>query len=201
MFCFKSRIGLLCAAALLLTSIKSFAGVEESPVAADDFVRGEISMFMATIRSSDPGRFVTLRHKMQQVMDFDKFSKSVMGSKWNTTSAADKRKFVAALQSLMESYYINRPANVFVSNRMTVDEVIPSGANTAVRCTIKQSDVDIEVMIKLSPVGSSWQIEDVTVDGLGLIEDYRAQFQSFLKRKTLDQLITRLQERAAANAR
>jgi phospholipid transport system substrate-binding protein len=62
---------------------------------------------------------------------------------------------------------------------------------------VHQEDVDVEVVVRMQQNHGTWIAYDVVFDGLSLMEDYRHQFTTFLRKKSVDALIARLSERAA----
>jgi len=184
-------------AGFLLTTTPSRAAA----VSAEAFVRSKIDEFADLIQGSQPKRFETLRTRVRQIADFDGFAKQSLGAPWTSASAAERQQFKDAMQGLLESHYMSKPATVFDKEKITISGATPSGTATAVAGAVKRKDVDITFLVKVEPDHDQWRVLDVTIDGLSLLEDYRAQFQSYLKKKTLAQLVTRLHEKAQANMR
>lgn len=183
------------AATILLPATPSRAAA----VPAEAFVRGKIDEFADLIQSGLPKRFDTLRTRVRQIADFDSFAKQALGAPWATASATERQQFKDAMQGLLESHYMSKPSSVFDKEKITISGATPSGTATVVTGAVKRKDVDINFLVKIEPDHDQWRVLDVTIDGLSLLEDYRSQFQSYLKKKTLAQLITRLHDKAEAN--
>jgi phospholipid transport system substrate-binding protein len=192
---------MVAAAVALLAVVGTPAVHAAQPLTAAQFVRTKIDEFADLIQSNKADRFTILRDRVRRIADFDGFAKQALASQWASASPGERQRFKDAMQALLESHYMSKPATIFDKEKITVEEATVSGEVTNVRSLVKRKDVDIEVLAKLKAGADTWRVEDVTIDGLSLLEDYRSQFQSFLKKKTLAQLITRLHERAEANMR
>jgi len=191
--------GLAASALALASGSGSGSAAVAAEPAAEFFVRTQIAELAAVLASGKPERFDVLRARMRAVADFDGFAKQALGKAWQKLSAEQQRRFTSALQGLLESYYMNKPGAIFDKEKVVVKEAKVAGRGVLVSAAIKQKDVDVGLVIKLHQGPTSWLVEDVAIDGLSMLEDYRAQFQSYLKKKSVDELTSRLASKAAAN--
>ncbi|MBI5507470.1 MAG: ABC transporter substrate-binding protein [Deltaproteobacteria bacterium] len=170
----------------------------ESPP-ADVFVRAQIDELADVLTGGAPNRFEVLRARVRAVADFDGFAAKALGKTWGTLAAEEQQRFKTAMQGLLESHYMNKPGAIFDKNKVVVKEATPKDGSAAVRLTLKRKDVDVGVVVKVHPGPGAWIVDDVVIDGLSLLEDYRSQFQTFLKKKTVAELIAKLDAKAKAN--
>jgi phospholipid transport system substrate-binding protein len=175
------------------------AAAEAAPPAADAFVRGKVDELADLLASDKPDRLDQVRDRVREVADFSGFAERALGKTWAKLSKDERAQFQAALQELLESHYMAHPGKVFDKNKLVVQSAKNDAEGALVTATVKQKDVDIGVIVKLKKVGDGWLVRDVVLDNLSLLEDYRAQFQSYLKKKTLAELTAKLKSKAAAN--
>jgi phospholipid transport system substrate-binding protein len=93
---------------------------------------------------------------------------------------------------------MSKPSSIFDEKKASVDGARLDGDEAEVAVTVDRKDVDVAVVVKLRRAGAGWIAEDVVIDGLSLLEDYRAQFRSFLQKRTVRELTARLEARAKA---
>ena len=193
-------ISLVCAVIFSFAAFGQVARATPIPP-AEKSVTVRIDEFFDLMQNERPNRVKILHGRLLQAIDLDYLAKSVLMDKWTSTSAVDKQRFKDALVALIESSYKTKSAKIFDKIKVVVAESVPNGDATDVKCVVKQpdTDADIEVVISLKYDTSSWRVQDVNIDGLSILEEYRSQFREFLKRRTLEQLITRLHERTEAN--
>jgi phospholipid transport system substrate-binding protein len=64
------------------------------------------------------------------------------------------------------------------------------------RTTLKDgSEYRVDYLLYMSPAG--WRAYDVVVERISLVENYRAQFDRFLRRKSFDELLQYLRDKKA----
>jgi len=170
-----------------------------APPEAAGFVRAKIDQLADLLMSDAPDRLEQVRRRMQELTDFSGFSERALGPTWGTLTRDEQLRFQRALQRLLESHYMGRPASIFDKQKVQVKSAARVGEQMAVSLAVQRDDVDIDVVVELQALRDGWQVRDVAIDGLSLLEDYRAQFQTYLKKKSLNELIAKLESRAQKN--
>jgi phospholipid transport system substrate-binding protein len=188
---------LLAAAALAAPSPARAA----EPPAPEAFVRSEIDTLADVLASGRPGRLAEVRRRVRAVADFEGFARRSLGSAWTTLSPAERRRFTEALQRLLESHYMRRPATVFDRRKVAVKGATRDGDRAEVSLEVERKEAPVGVDVRLRRAPEGWIAEDVVLDGLSLLEDYRAQFRTFLKKRTVRELVERLNARASSAER
>jgi phospholipid transport system substrate-binding protein len=184
-------------AALLAALVAGGAGAAEA-TAPDEFVRVEMGALADLLGGGAPGRVEAVRRRIRAVADFDGFARASLGKTWETLSPGEQRRFREALQRLLESYYMSKPSSIFDEEKASVEGAKVDGEQAEVAVTVDRKDVDVSVVVRLHRAGAGWIADDVVIDGLSLLEDYRAQFRSFLRKRTVRELTARLEARAKA---
>lgn len=176
--------------ALLATGPASAAGTTPP----DEFVRAEIGALAELL--DGPGGQEAVRDRIRAVADFEGFARESLGKTWTTLSPGEQRRFKEAVRRLLESHYLSKPASIFDEKKVSVNGAKTTGDGAEVALTIDRKDVDVAVDVRLRRAGAGWVAEDVVIDGLSLLEDYRAQFRTFLKKRSVPELTARLEARA-----
>jgi phospholipid transport system substrate-binding protein len=178
---------------LITTSVRA---AEATP--PDEFVRAEISALGDLLAGGAPDRFEVLRNRIRAIADFEGFARKSLGKTWGTLSPREQKRFTDAVQRLLESHYMSKPSSIFDKKKVSVQGAEVSGAEAEVALAVERKDADVEVVVKLHRARSGWIADDVAIDGLSLLEDYRAQFRNFLKKRSVRELTDRLNARAKA---
>jgi phospholipid transport system substrate-binding protein len=179
---------------VLLVTTPVSAAETTSP---DEFVRAEISALADLLTGGAPDRFDVLRNRVRAIADFDGFARNSLGKTWGTLTRGEQKRFKETIQRLLESYYMSKPSSIF-DKKVSVQGAKVTGEEAEVALTVERKDVDVAVVVKLHRAHAGWIAEDVAIDGLSLLEDYRAQFRNFLKKHSVRELIDRLNSRAKA---
>jgi phospholipid transport system substrate-binding protein len=164
----------------------------------DQFVRAEIDALADLLAGGAPDRLDGLRNRIRAIADFDGFARKSLGKTWATLSPREQKRFKETLQRLLESHYMSKPSSIFDRKKVSVQGAKVRGEEAEVALEVERKDVDVAVVVKLHRAPAGWIAEDVAIDGLSLLEDYRAQFRNFLKKHSVRELIDRLDSRAKA---
>jgi phospholipid transport system substrate-binding protein len=128
----------------------------------------------------------------------------VLGRDWDIRTPAEREEFVQLFKELVESAYISRiAARATVRPGLAVryvDEVI-EGDRATVTTTIEGRDGrEVPLEHRMIRRGDRWMVYDVSIEGVGLVQNYRAQFQRVLRRSSYPELVAELKARVAMPA-
>jgi phospholipid transport system substrate-binding protein len=125
-------------------------------------------------------------------------SRLALGREWNQRTGAERDEFARAFTNVLERAYLDivqarLPRDRPPAIRVLGEEV--SGERVAVvRTKVQTRDGgDVQLDYKMSRPGTAWLIRDVVIDGVSLVENYRAQFARVLRRSSYPELLARLQ--------
>ena len=128
----------------------------------------------------------------------------VLGRDWDARTPAEREEFVQLFKEFVESAYIAR-----IATRATVRpglavrylrEVI-DGDRATVTTTIEGRDGnETPVEHRMIRRGERWMVYDVSIDGVDLVQNYRAQFQRVLRRSSYPELVAELKARVSVPA-
>lgn len=150
---------------------------------------------------ADPDRVAGLVEELVLPhFDFRAMSQMVLARNWRKASEAQRERFVGAFKQLLIHTYGNSLAE-YSGQRIEFRPMHsdPDQGRVTVSMRIHPGDGPaIPIDYKLyRPGGDAWQVFDVVVDGVSLVQNYRGSFRDEVKRKGLDALIERIEERNA----
>jgi len=132
-------------------------------------------------------------------------SRQALDREWNQRTGAEREEFARAFTDVLERAYIDivqarlprdRPPAIRV-----IGEDISGDRVAVVRTKVQTRDGgDVQLDYKMTRPGKRWLIRDVVIDGVSLVENYRAQFARVLRRSSYAELLERLRTVAGPGA-
>lgn len=132
--------------------------------------------------------------------DFPKMSRWVLGKKnWRGATSDQKLRFTNAFQKLL----INTYSKALVSSDDIDITYLPIRTSKDNKRVIVSTQINRNNGSKLIPINyrlfksaDSWKVYDVSINNVSLVSTYRKTFNDEIKRKSLDELIVKLEARA-----
>jgi len=137
---------------------------------------------------------------LDKVFSFYFMSKSVLGKHWKKKSVTknQKKRFIRAFRDLLIRTYSN--ALVEAAGKVKKEDVKYSskvrGKRTTVFTDVQQKGKKtIKVKYEMRQRKDKWQVYNVIVGGVSLVNNYRTEFRQKVKKKGLDALIKEIKNR------
>jgi len=199
--------GSLVASATLLTGILLMA--HPSPAASappreqlDDFFR------KATTVLSEASHAGQAQDEIRQLarlrFDVPGAARRVLEPKWSALSVVEREEFIWLLGDRLLWGYLSLvrgklPRDRPPAIRVVGEEVGAGGRVALVRTMVRAKDgTDVRFDYVMTKAGANWLVRDVVVDGMSLIENYRAQVAHVLRASSYAGLVARLRSGAVA---
>jgi len=201
-------VALLVGGASLLFSVPAVAA-DEAPDALIKRLSTEVISSIkadSTTQSGDVARIVTLvDQKILPNVNFQRMTASAVGPAWRQATPEQQKRLQEEFKTLLVRTYAGALSQVS-------DQVIqvkplrlaPDDKEVVVRTEVKGRGEPIQLDYRLEKTpgqGSGWQIFNLNVLGVWLVETYRSQFAPEINSKGLDGLINTLSERNKNNAK
>jgi phospholipid transport system substrate-binding protein len=136
---------------------------------------------------------------VRDFLDIDTLGKQAMRDHWATLSSGQRREFLQLLRGLVEANYVKAlRANLDYEVRYLGEETAPGGqllVKTEIRVERHGRPRAISIDYVVSPAGKA---SDVVTDGIGLVDNYRAQFNKIIARDGVTGLLDRMRKKRAA---
>jgi phospholipid transport system substrate-binding protein len=141
---------------------------------------------------------VAVDRYVDEYFDFDEIAKHALGTRWNEQSPEKQQEFTRDFSQLLFNTYIGK-IEKFTNGKITYNQK-QIGGNLAVIETLEAGDqsgrVPIDYYLRLKD--GKWKVYDVSIEGIGLVTNYRSQFESILLRNSFDDLLKQLKQKIAA---
>jgi phospholipid transport system substrate-binding protein len=138
---------------------------------------------------------------VRSFLDIDELGKRALVDQWAKLTEAQKTEFLTLLRELIEDNYIKGlRANLEYQVAYKGEGPGPDKTiivNTEVTAKKKGRPIKIKVDYVLVDVGGKMKCFDVKTDGVGLVDNYRAQFNKIIAKDGFDGLLTKMKKKRA----
>ena len=127
--------------------------------------------------------------------DFKEMAKRSLGRHWRKLTSQQRDEFVDLFSFLLQHSYIGK-IDKYTNEKVVYDKERIQGKYATVKTIIlSKNDVQIPVNYRLKKKGDKWMVYDVAIEGVSLVNNYRAQFNSIIVSKSYDALVERLKKK------
>lgn len=171
--------------------------VKEANATVRDLLRQE-----AAPGSPDEKRLAAqVTRRVRDFLDIDTLGERAMRDHWAGLSSGQRREFLQLLRGLVEANYVRAlRANLEYEVRFLGEERSAGGqllVKTEIRMQRRGRPRAIAIDYLLTRDGGDWRASDVVTDGVGLVENYRAQFNKIIARDGFAGLLDRMRKKRA----
>jgi hopanoid biosynthesis associated RND transporter like protein HpnN len=192
----------LCVLVVLLASIP-FAARPAAAGEPTDRVRSAVdemyrllSPAAATSGRDHRERDTAAARVMDQLFDWRAMARQSLRQHWEQRTAVERDEFTRLFAELFRRAYLTRISLVEASAFKYLGDTITGDratVTTQVR-TKRGSLIGVTYAVSRED-GRSWRVQDVLVEGISLLDNYRTQFASIIARSSYEALIERLRMR------
>ena len=141
---------------------------------------------------------VAVDRYVDEYFDFDEIAKHALGTRWNEQPPEKQQEFTRDFSQLLFNTYIGKIGK-YTNENITYNQK-QIGGNCAVIEALgagdQSSKVPIDYYLRLKD--GKWKVYDVSIEGIGLVTNYRCQFEAILMRKSFDDLLRQLKDKIDA---
>lgn len=142
-----------------------------------------------------PRRRAALREVIDGVLDYPDAARRALGVHWQGRTAAEREQFVALFRDLVSYSYI-AAFDGYAGDKVTFVGEVPDVDVVTVMTRIRNGKgVQTAVDYRMHQQGTRWYVYDVSVQGVSLVGNYRAQFNTIMRTASYDELVRRLRAR------
>jgi len=134
---------------------------------------------------------------LDRMFNWPQMAQTVMGRHWQQRTAAERSEFTQLFPGIFRRAYVSRIHVVDASKFQYLGDAI-DGDRATVKTKIstkRGSTLDVDYTVRLGD-DQRWRVDDVKVERVSLIDNYRDQFQAFLGRSSYEALTQKLRANA-----
>jgi phospholipid transport system substrate-binding protein len=138
-----------------------------------------------------------LKAIINPVMKFEDLSERALRKHWPTLSAPQKARFVALFRELVFHNYLKRVRSANEDYTVAYEEEEAKGRKAAsVTAIAKTRKAEIELVFHLTTEnGKVWVAEDIVIDEVSLVENYREQFNKIIAKDGFEALLKKMADK------
>ena len=132
-------------------------------------------------------------------IDWYALCRSCLGRYWTNRTKEEKKEYIALLSEFLQFNY----ANLIIQNFKNLREIEYLNEKideryAFVRINIVDQDnsaYPIGYRLKMKSDSSQWEVIDIIIEGVGIVKNYRTQFDGIIRKSSFEVLIQRLKNR------
>jgi len=139
-----------------------------------------------------PERRVAIRRIANEIFDFTETTRRSLGPHWQARTPQEREEITRLFADLLERSYIGK-IEMYSGEKIQFigDSVDGDQANVRTRLVTKQS-TEVPVDYRMHKVGDRWLTYDVSIEGVSLVANYRAQFNKIIQTSGYPALVKKL---------
>lgn len=139
-----------------------------------------------------------VRNVIARRFNFDEMASQSLGKYWKTLSATQQKTFKAVFQDIFQDSYTRLVLDFLEREQVQYLGETKENGNSRVDTAIVRSQDEIRVDYLLSREGSGFLVQDVTIDGVSIVENYRNSFGRVIRKKGYNALMTAMKRQQKA---
>jgi len=164
-----------------------------------DQVRLQIERIVKVLADPDlkrPGhehvRHAAVGKIVDETFDLREMTRRTLGPYWQGLTEAERAEFVTLFGDLLDRAYFSRIA-AYNGEKITVLGDSIDGELATVRTrVVTQQGVEVPVDYRMLHRGDRWVVYDVSIEGVSLVANYRAQFNRIIQTSSYQALVDKL---------
>ena len=133
-----------------------------------------------------------------EIFDFGDMAKRALGQHWDPRTSAERGEFVRLFTALIQRSYVAKVDQHDVATKMTFRGETVDDDYAVVLTTIPLSNGNkMPLDYRMHNTRDHWQVYDLSIDGISLVANYRAQFNKVIRTTSYAALVTKLKSQQA----
>ena len=198
----KILCGAVCVVFIFCLSLAPVAVPTACAGDATDQIRETADAVIAVLNNKElkkPENKLKRRKQLREIVnkrfDFAEMAKRSLGPEWNRRAPEEKKEFVSLFSDLLENTYIRKIERYEHEKVIYTGERV-EGSYAAVRTkVVTDQGVEIPVEYRIFKKGTKWEVYDIIIEGVSLVNNYRSQFSSIINSDTYAGLVKKLKEK------
>jgi phospholipid transport system substrate-binding protein len=186
---------LLLTVSVFTIATKGAASATEKPmdqlqVAVDDILKILQSAELKGPEKKDERNQLVL-NIVADMFDFREMARSSLGQSWNTLTPEEKDTFVGLFTTLVEQRYIGK-IDSYNNQKVVYKKQLVKGDKAMVYTAIIDKDLEIPIVYRLEKNNGKWLINDLKIENVSLIVNYRRDFDSIIRKEQFAGLVEKI---------
>ena len=188
---------------LIISGLISAPALRADDLSPMDTIKGPVDEIISILKDpmyKQPDQKTAQRDKIwaaaQPMFDFVEISRRTIGTKWNTFTEEEKKKFTDVFSELLGNIYIDKMQGEYQNQQIVFLKELKKEPRALVQTKLVSPSGDIPIDYRMTLNDGQWYVYDILVEnGVSLVKNYQVQFRSALQKETPAQLIQRLEKK------
>lgn len=185
----------------LVAALTAVLTVAAAAIAAEptDALKARVDRVLRLLE--EPGdRRAEIRQVAEEIFDFEEMSRRALGRHWNARTPEERREFVTLFTDLLERSYVGRIESGRGGKVLYTGETVNGDEATVRTRIVTPQRTEVPADYRMHRRDGRWQVYDVNVEGISLINNYRSQFNSVIQSSSYAALVERLRSKETDGA-
>jgi len=123
---------------------------------------------------------------------FDAMARESLGEGWGKLNEAERTEFRTLFQSLLEESYSKLVLDFLGKEKVQYAKEERSADKALVKTVILRSNEEIAVDYELTRIEGKWLVQDVRIDGVSIVQNYRKSFAKAIRQESYAGLLRKM---------
>lgn len=131
--------------------------------------------------------------------DWEEMARRTLARHWAQRTPEERQEFIRLFKELLERVYMDKVEGYSWNKILYEGEQIDGDYATLRVKVFTAKDQTLQVEYRTRKKGGLWLIYDFSVEGVGLVNNYRTQFNEIILKSSYQELIKRLKAKSTSN--
>ena len=143
-------------------------------------------------------RRAAIRRVATDVFDFTESARRALGPHWERRTAQERQEFARLLGDLLERTFASRLEQYAGERIQYTGESVDGNLATVKTRIITKGGAALGVDYEVLQRGDRWFVYDVWIEGVSLMNNYRAQFNKIIQTSSYEDLVRKLKAKQSS---
>ncbi len=140
-------------------------------------------------------RRAAIRKVVGERFDFEEMAKRSLALHWKKRTPEERKEFVPLFSDLLERSYIRKIEKYTDEKFLYTGEKIDGDYAVVNTKIITKGNVETPIEYRLLNKNGKWEVYDVVIEGVSLINNYRNQFNKIIRSNSYEELVKRMKNK------
>lgn len=136
-----------------------------------------------------------LRKAIAKQFDFTEMARRSLARYWKKRNKEERKEFVSLFSGILGKSYIGKIEAYTDEKIIYVKEKADSEFARVKTLIVTKRKQEIAITYRMHKVNDRWMVYDVVIEGVSLVNTYRQQFRTILRKTSYDSLVKKLREK------
>ena len=136
-----------------------------------------------------------IREIVNKRFDFEEMAKRSLALNWGKRTPEERKEFVTLFSDLLENTYVKKIERYENEKIVYLDEKITGQYAVVKTKIVKAQEAEIPVEYRIFKEAGKWEVYDIIVEGVSLVNNYRSQFSQIIRSSSYEELVKKLRNK------